>query len=345
MNTERPYLRIATEEAFATEEMYRLYQKEIDRNPPDEPGFMCLWGFFLISEDPYPLNVRERLLDLDERRIRDMDESGIDRQVIFLTAPGVQIFNAQTANALAVSSNDALADACGKHPDRFTGLGAVAPQDPKTAAKELERCVRKLNMKGAVINSHTKGEYLDDQKFWDIFEAAEALDVPIYIHPRTPSPKMLEPMRERGMEAAIFGFGVETGLHLLRIIVSGAFDRFPGLRIVVGHLGEALPFWLYRIDHMHAAAVRSGRHKAYKKLKKKPSDYMRENVYITSSGMPWAPAIKFTQGVLGVDRVLYAMDYPYQFVPQEVTMTDNVEISDADRKKLFQTNAEKVFSL
>jgi len=345
MKSEKPYLRIATEEAFATADQYKLYQREIERNPPDEPGFMSLWGFFLISKDPYPLNVRERLLDLDERRIHDMDETGIDRQVIFLTAPGVQIFDAPTANALAVSSNDELAAACKKHPDRFIGLAAVAPQDPQTAAKELERCVKTLGMKGAVINSHTKGEYLDNHKFWDIFAAAEALDVPIYLHPRNPSPKLLEPMREVGLDAAIFGFGVETGLHLLRIITGGVFDRFPRLRIVVGHLGEALPFWLYRIDHMHAANTRAGRHTKLKKLNKKPSDYMRENIYITTSGMAWEPAIKFTQDVLGMDRVLYAMDYPYQFIKAEVDITDNLQISAAAKKKLFQTNAEKVFSI
>ena len=196
-----------------------------------------------------------------------------------------------------------------------------------------------------MINSHTKGEYLDDPKFWEIFEAAESLGVPIYIHPRTPSPKLLEPIRECGLESAIYGFGVETGLHVLRIITSGALDRFPKLRIVVGHLGEALPFWLFRIDHMHGAAVRSGRHPRLQPLKKKFSDYMRENIYITTSGMAWAPAIRFCQDVLGMDRVLYAMDYPYQFIKAEVTATDNVPISDADLKKLFQTNAEAVFSI
>ena len=345
MDSDRNYIRIATEEAFATKEMYKLYQREIDRNPPDEPGFMRLWGFFLVSKDPYPLNVRERLLDLGERRINDMNESGIDRQVIFLTAPGVQIFDADTANALAISTNDELDAACKQHPDRYTPLCAVAPQDPAAAAKELERCVKQLGMKGAVVNSHTKGEYLDDPRFWEIFEAADALNVPVYIHPRTPSPAMLQPMAEVGVEAAMYGFGVETGLHLLRIIISGAFDRFPNLRIIVGHLGEALPFWLYRIDHMHGAAVKSGRHPRIKPLQKKPSDYMRENIYITSSGMPWAPAIKFTQDVLGMDRVMYAMDYPYQFIPAEVTMSDNVEISDTDKLKFFQTNAEKVFSI
>ena len=345
MKSKKPYSRIATEEAFATAEQYKLYQREIDRNPPDEPGFMSLWGFFLVSKDPYPMNVRERLLGLGERRIHDMDETGIDRQVIFLTAPGVQIFDAPTANSLAASSNDELAAACRKYPERFTGLGAVAPQDPPTAARELERCIHKLGMKGAVINSHTKGQYLDDPKFWDIFAAAEALDVPIYLHPRNPSPKLIEPMREVGLDAAIFGFGVETGLHLLRIITGGVFDRFPKLRIVVGHLGEALPFWMYRIDYMHAANSRSGRHAKLKPLKKTPGECLRENIYVTTSGMAWEPAIKFCQGVLGMDRVLYAMDYPYQFVKGEVETTDNLKISAANKKKLYQTNAEKVFSI
>ena len=345
MTNKKDYLRIATEEAFATKEMFKLYREAIDRNPPDEPGFMALWGFFMISEDPYPKNVRERLLDLGERRIQDMDDSGIDKQIIFLTAPGVQIFDKGTANGIAESSNDQLAEACRNYPDRFTGLAAVAPQDPETAAKELERAVKTLDMKGAVINSHTKGEYLDDPKFWTIFEAAEALDVPIYIHPRTPSPKMLEPIKEVGMESALYGFGVEVGLHMLRIIASGAFDRFPKLKIAVGHLGEAIPFWLFRIDHMHGAAVRSGRHPKLKKLNRKPSDYMRENFYITTSGMAWEPAIKFVQEVVGVDRVMYAMDYPYQFVPDEVKVYDNMAISEADKKKLYQINAENVFSL
>ena len=339
------YKRIACEEAFFPREIFRLYLEEINKNPPDEPGFMALMGFFLVSQDPYPLNVRERLLDLGERRINDMNESGVDKQLIFLTAPGVQIFDAPTANALAVLSNDQLAQACRDYPERFAGLAAVAPQDPGAAAQELERAVKTLGLKGAVINSHTKGEYLDNPKFWAIFEAAEALEVPIYIHPRTPSPKMLEPIREMGMEAAMFGFGVEVALHTLRIIAAGVFDRFPRLKVVIGHCGEALPFWLYRIDHMHGAAVRSGRHPRLKKLDKKFSDYMKQNIYITTSGMAWEPVVSFCQSVLGMDRVLYAMDYPYQYLPAEVQVYDDLPLSDADKKRLYQTNAERLFSI
>jgi len=173
MTSDNNYKRIACEEALFPQEVYKLYLEEIKKNPPDEPGFMALMGFFLVSEDPYPLNVRERLLDLGERRLQDMDVCGIDKQLIFLTAPGVQIFDAATANSLAVLSNDQLAAACQKYPERFSGLAAVAPQDPPAAARELERAVTNLGLKGAVINSHTKGEYLDDPRFWEIFEAAE----------------------------------------------------------------------------------------------------------------------------------------------------------------------------
>lgn len=344
-STDRPYQRIACEEAFFPPEIFQRYLEEIKKNPPDEPGFMSLMGFFLVSQDPYPLNVRERLLDLGERRIQDMDASGIDKQLIFLTAPGVQIFDAPAANSLAILSNDQLAQACRDHPERFAGLAAIAPQDPAAAARELERAVKTLGLKGAVINSHTKGEYLDDPRFWAIFEAAEALDVPIYIHPRTPAPKMLEPIREAGMEAAMFGFGVEVALHTLRIIAAGVFDRFPRLRVVIGHCGEALPFWLYRIDHMHGASVRSGRHPRLKKLEMKPSDYMKRNIYITTSGMAWEPVVTYCQAVLGMDRVLYAMDYPYQYLPAEVKVYDDLPLNDGDKKMLYQSNAEKLFSL
>jgi 5-carboxyvanillate decarboxylase len=232
-----------------------------------------------------------------------------------------------------------------KHPDHYAGLAAVAPQSPREAAKELERGVRKLGLKGAILNSHTLGEYLDDPKFWDIFAAAEALDVPVYLHPNAPSKGLIGPLLARGLDGAIYGFGVDTGMHLLAIMTSGVFDRFPQLKIVVGHCGEALPFWLFRLDYMHRATVSSKRYPFLKPLKKQISDYMKENVYVTNSGMGWAPAVQFCQQVLGMDRVLYAMDYPYQFTPEEVKVMENAGLSALDQKKFYQTNAEAVFSL
>jgi 2,3-dihydroxybenzoate decarboxylase len=339
------YLRIATEEAFATEELLAGYRSLVEGHRYDDPGFLSLWGFYAGNPGERARFVLDRLPDLGEKRLADMDRSGISRQLLLLTSPGVQVFDRDTAVGIASSSNDELAAAVRKHPDRFSGLAAVAPQDPVEAARELDRAVRALGLKGAVVNSHTHGEYLDDPKFYPIFEAAESLGVPVYIHPQTPSRQMIQPFLDRGLDGAIFGFAVETGLHLLRIIVAGVFDRFPRLQIVVGHLGEGLPFWLYRLDYMHQATVRARRYETMKPIGRKPSEYLRENVFVTSSGMPWAPAITHCQEVLGADRVLYAMDYPYQYEADEVAMSDAIPAGEAEKKQFFQTNAEKVFNL
>lgn len=337
--TDPAYKRIATEEAFLTPEIFRRYQ-QILSEPDVDPGFASLWGHF-SKHAP----VLDRLLDLGDQRLHDMDDSGISMQILSLTAPGVQIFDADEAVALAQSSNDIVAEAVRKHPDRFAALAAIAPQNPAEAAKELERGVRNLGLKGAIVNSHTRGEYLDDEKFWPIFEAAEALNAPVYLHPTALPRSMVQPFVERGLEGAVYGFAAETGLHILRIIFAGVFDRFPNLQMVAGHLGEGLPFWLYRVDFMHGRMIQTRRYGGVKPLKRAPSDYLRENFHVTTSGMAWEPAIRHAQCVLGVDRVLYAMDYPYQFVPDEVQVTDGLPCSEADKKKLYQLNAERVFSL
>jgi 5-carboxyvanillate decarboxylase len=338
-----PYKRIETEGAWGPVEMFEMYTKLLEKNPFAHPGLASMWGSVgnRPGEGGKTVNpIVKRLSDMGEGRISDMDASGIDVALTFLTAPGVQVFDAATANSLAASTNDQLAEAIRKYPSRLAGLAAIAPQDPKTAAKELERATKTLGLKGAVVNSHTEGEYLDDPKFWEIFEAAESLNVPIYIHPREPGPQMLQPYLQRGMERALWGFNVEVSLHTLALITEGVFDRFPNLKIVIGHAGEGIPYMLYRIDYWEQ------RKKPFMpKLKMLPSDYMRRNVWITTSGMPWGPAIQMAQSVLGVDRVMYAMDYPYEFVIDEVTMTDDIPMSDADKKKFFQTNAETVFSL
>jgi 5-carboxyvanillate decarboxylase len=337
-------IRIAAEEAWAPAELLGRYRALLEEKPASwDPGFRSLWGFFL-GATPRAQQLAARIQDLGAQRIADMDASGIARQLVFLTAPGVQVFDAGTAVSLSRELNDQLSQHTKKHPDRYAALAAIAPQDPKNAVQELQRSVS-LGMKGAVVNSHTQGEYLDEPKCWEIFEAAEALDVPLYLHPNTPPASMIGPFLPRGLDGAIYGFAVETGLHLLRIVLAGVFDRFPGLRIVVGHLGEGLPFWLFRLDFMHRSMVNANRYPGVKPLQRKPSDYLRENVWVTTSGMQWAPAILFTQQVLGVDRVLYAMDYPYQFVPEEVKVTDELPISEEDRRRLYQRNAERVFKL
>lgn len=338
------YDRIATEEAFAPKEMIEIWKKILDGPDPD-PGFVSLIGFYMSSDAVRPKHIMACLQDLGDFRLQHMDDAGIDRQVIALTSPGVQVMDAESGAAFAKVANDELAEACRRHPTRFSGMVAIAPNNPSEAAKEIDRGVNKLGLTGIIVNSHTHGEYLSDQKFWEIFEAAEANDTPIYLHPNTPPRDMIRPFLEAGLDGAIFGFAVETGLHALRLITAGVFDRFPKLQVILGHTGEALPFWAYRLDYMHAATVRAERYETMKPLKKKPSDYLRENFHITNSGVGWEPAIKFCQDVVGVDRVLYAMDYPYQHSIEEVHTLDRMQMDAETKKAFFQTNAERLFKI
>jgi 2,3-dihydroxybenzoate decarboxylase len=195
------------------------------------------------------------------------------------------------------------------------------------------------------INSHTQGEYLDEPKFEPIFRALADTGQPLYIHPATPPDSMIGPMLDAWLDGAIFGFGVETGMHLLRLITTGIFDRYPDLQIMVGHAGEALPYWAYRLDYMHAAGIRSGRYDFLKPLQLPISGYFKRNIYVTFSGVAWEPAIQFCKSTLGVERIMYAMDYPYQYHAEEVAAQDAMAMSAQDKKAFFQTNAEKVFNL
>lgn len=341
---DRGYRRIATEEAFAPAEMLDIYRRLYERGGAD-PGFDSLWGHYLYSDAARPEAVRRRLADLGPERLADMDAAGIDHQVLALTSPGTQVLDAATARSVATLANDFAAQAVRDHPDRFSALAAVAFQDPAAAVAELRRGVEELGLKGVILNSHIGGEYVDNPKYWPVLEAAESLDVPVYLHPNTPSPRMIEPLREAGLDGAIYGFAVETGMHLLRMITSGVFDRYPRLRVVVGHLGEALPFWLPRLDYMHAGQVASGRYESVGPLELKPSEYLRRNVWFTTSGMPWIPGIMFVRDVIGADRVMYAMDYPYQYVPAEVGEQDRLPVDRAEKKEFFEAIARRVFDL
>ncbi|MBL8266426.1 amidohydrolase family protein [Steroidobacter sp.] len=337
------YKRIATEEAWAPTHIIERFQKLV--GTIGDPGFDSLWGFYSTSPSQRAQQVFARLQDLGERRLADMDACGIDVAVLSLTSPGVQCFDAATATSLARVANDELAEACRQRPDRFAAVASFGPLEPANAAKEIERAVSQLGMKGAIFNSHTHGQYLSDPKFWDIFAVCEQLQVPLYLHPQTPPPAMIKPFLEAGLDGAVFGFGVETGLHMLRILTSGVFDRFPKLQMCIGHMGEALPYWMYRLDYMHGVTVRSKRYECLQPLQRRISDYLKENVYVTSSGYGWEPAIRFAQQELGVDRVLYAMDYPYEYEADEVRALDSMNIPLADKKKFFQTNAERIFRL
>lgn len=342
---DRGYLRIATEEAFATREQIDAYLRML-RDGTADRGMVSLWGFYGQSPSERATQIIDRLLDLGEQRLADMDATGIDVAILSLTSPGVQpLLDVEEAKAMVASANDHLAERCAAHPTRFVGMTSIAPQDPDWSAAEILRGAGDLGFKGVMVNSHTQGEYLDDAKFDPIFRALADTGQPLYIHPSTPPDAMIGPMLDAGLDGAIFGFGVETGMHLLRLITIGIFDRYPDLQIVVGHMGEALPYWLYRLDYMHQAGVRSQRYARMKPLNKSIHDYMRSNVCVTTSGMAWEPAIKFAQQVLGEDRVMYAMDYPYEYVADEVRAHDTLDISDEAKRKLMQTNAQRVFNL
>jgi 5-carboxyvanillate decarboxylase len=337
------YLRIATEEAFITTAVLTAYKRLITSGI-DDPGFVSLWGFYSGSPSARATSIIERLQDLGKRRLADMDATGIDKAIIALTAPGAHVFDAAEGKALAADANDQLAAACRLYPKRFVGMTAIVPQDPAWSAKEIERG-QSLGFKAVILNGHVSGEYTDDEKFWPIFEAAEALGTPVYLHPQGPSKGLIGPLLERGLDGAVFGFGVDTGLHLLRLIVMGVFDRFPNLKLVVGHGGEALPYWSYRLDYMHSAGLLSGRYAFLKPLSLPISGYFKRNIYVTFSGVPWEPAIQFCKATLGADRIMYAMDYPYQYVAEEVRAQDVMKMSKEDKKAFFQSNAERVFGL
>ena len=337
------YLRIATEEAFITPEVLSAYKRLIAAGI-DDPGFVSLWGFYSGSPSARATAIREKLQDLGARRLADMDATGIDKAIIALTAPGAHVFGVDEAKGLATDANDQLLAACRRHPDRFIGMTAIAPQDPAWSAKEIQRG-HAAGFKAVILNGHVNSEYTDEQKFWPIFEAAEALGTPVYLHPQGPSKGLIGPLLERGLDGAVFGFGVDTGLHLLRLIVMGVFDRYPKLKLIVGHGGEALPYWAYRLDYMHAAGIRSGRYDFLKPLELPISGYFKRNIYVTFSGVAWEPAIQFCKSTLGIGRLMYAMDYPYQFVAEEVAVQDAMAMSAQDKKAFFQTNAETVFGL
>ena len=284
------FKRIATEESFMTKEVFGAFLELLANEPESEPGFAHFFASALgtpgelvarastiiggentadvvdwISQSAAALGsdasvtALARQFDLGAERLRIMDETGVAMQVVSLGSPGVQVFDADHGSALARSANDQLAAAVRAHPSRLAGLAAVAPQSPADAARELERAVRELGLKGLMINSHTKGEYLDEAKFRPILAKAEALGVPLYLHPRTPSAAMLEPFtRYPGLAAATFGFSVETGLHALRLILGGIFDDFPKLTVILGHMGEGLPFWIDRVDN-RTAFIQTGR--------------------------------------------------------------------------------------
>ena len=335
-------MKIAIEEAFATHSLVAAWLKLLEDGVPGEAGLDQHLGRLITAKSGWGAEVTERLTDLGDLRLRQMDDCGVDMQVIAITAPGVQVFDADTGCALAEEANDILAEAVAAHPARISGLAAIAPQAPQTAARELERALG-LGLKGAMINSHTKGEYLDASAYRPILEAAEDLDVPIYLHPRAAPPSMMSPFSERHLEGSLWGFQTDTALHALRMIVTGVFDEFPRLRIILGHLGEGLPFWLDRIDRLFVRGRSATNAYPSWVCKRRPSEYFLENIWMSSSGHNWDPAVRFVEEVAGEDRLMFAVDYPYEDCKQQVDQAAGVTVKNP--KKFYELTARQVFNI
>lgn len=336
--------KIATEEAFATPELVAAWLEIARRNPTSSLDVPT--GILSIFGNPPPGSNQDRfrrqLLDIETERLREMDAAGVDMQLLSVTIPGVQMFEPDRANALAINTNDQLAAAIARHPTRFAGLACFAPHSPQAAAREMERAIAKLGLNGFIVNSHTSDLYLDDPRFAPVLEAAEALARPIYLHPRAPSIGMEAPFRDYGLGGSIWGFGLEAGTHAVRMILSGVFDRFPRLRIVLGHMGEALPFWMWRLDHMYKRRAKDGRLKPTSLI---PSEYFKRNFAVTTSGFEAEDVLDLVVSHAGIDNVMWAIDYPFESCIDAAAFIERAKLTPSQRASICHGNAERFFHI
>ena len=303
-------------------------------------------GFF--PEDIW-IEVRERVLDLHGRRLRLMDEFGMDMMILSLNAPAIQaIPDPKRANEIARKSNDYLAEAVKKNPNRFRGLAALPLQDPDLAARELQRCVKELGMVGALANGFSQiGDpntiaYYDQKQYWPFWEVVEKLDVPFYLHPRNPLPQHAKIYEGHDwLMGPTWAFGQETAVHALRLMGSGLFDQYPKLQIILGHMGEGLPFSMWRVDNCNAWIP----HRHHYPAKKKISDYFLNNFHITTSGNFHTPALLNAMLAIGADRIMFSTDWPFENIDHAAVWFDAATISENDRLKIGRTNALKLFKL
>jgi predicted TIM-barrel fold metal-dependent hydrolase len=290
----------------------------------------------LRGEKDTPL--QRQLDDLGNLRIRAMDEAGIDLQVISENNPATQNLDAETAVMLARASNDILHEAVRTHPDRFAGFATLPTPDPEAAADELERAVSKLGFKGAMIMGLTHGRFMDDKQFRPIFERATALDVPLYIHPTPPHPAVVDAYFKEypALAVAPLGFTLETLTHTVRLVVSGLFDEYPKLKIIVGHLGETMPYLMWRTDYLVAERMNMPRSFA---------DYYRECFWLTTSGSFSNAALACAIAEMGADRIMFSVDWP--FIPNALgrQWLDAAPVSDTDRAAILGGNARTLLRL
>ena len=289
--------------------------------------------------------VQKRLLEFDSTRLQAMDEANVEKALLSLTTFGIQaIVNRDEAQTAARTVNDYLAEHCRAHPDRYAGMASLALHDAHEAARELERCISKLGFKGVMVNGFSQVDsednlvYLDDDRMTPLWEALTALDIPLYIHPR-PSYKAFQYNTHPELTGAAWGFAPETATHALRIVYSGIFDRFPTAKLILGHLGESLPFLAWRIQHGINFSP-NGRI-----TKKRLADYLAENIWVTTSGNFSTQALHCTMLTMGADRILFSNDYPYEDYVEGGEFMDTVAISESDRRKIAYTNAKELYKL
>jgi hypothetical protein len=286
----------------------------------------------------------EQLQDVGDKRVAEMDSAGIDVQALSLNSPGVEQSDAAVQVSAARDSNDFLAEAVKKHPKRFAGFAALPIAAPDKAAEELERCVRQLGFKGTLINGHTRGRYLDDKFFTPVLERADALNLPIYLHPTVPPKAVVEasfggfaPAVTGMFAAAGWGWHLETAVHLIRMILGGVFDRHPKLQVVIGHLGEGIPFMLPRLNKNFSMELT--------KLNRPVGAYLRENVHYTFGGFNFPATFQNLWSEVGVGRIMFSVDHPYGSMAEARAFLEQLPVSEADRERIAHGNAEKLYGL
>jgi 2,3-dihydroxybenzoate decarboxylase len=303
------------------------------------PGLEDYWLPTIAGVDPQVANgLLARLKDFGDVRLQAMADAGIARSVLSIAGPGVQNErDVATARRRAAEANDFLAREIQQRPDRYSGFGHLPMQDARAAADELERCMGDLKFAGAMINGHTNGQYLDHPSLHPFWERAEALAATIYVHPTDPIAPSPALAGVEGLRRATWEWGFETGSHALRLVFSGLFDRFPRAKLALGHLGETLPFLLWRFD---------SRAKLYGvKLQKKPSDYIKQNIVVTTSGMCAAEPLDCTLAALGKDRVMFAADYPFEQAAEAGEFLDRTPLAEPVREDIAFKNAVRDLKL
>jgi 2,3-dihydroxybenzoate decarboxylase len=303
-------------------------------------------GFFPDSVWP---ELQGRLLDIHEKRLRLMDEHGIELMLLSLNAPAVQaIPDPAQANEIARRANDFLAEQVRKRPTRFQALAALPMQDPELAIRELERCIKALGFRGALVNGFSQvrdansAVYLDLPQYWPFWEVVERLDVPFYLHPRNPLPSMAQIYEGHPwLLGPTWAFGQETAVHALRLMGSGLFDKYPRIQIVLGHMGEGLPYSMWRVDNRNAWVKAKPRYPAKRKI----AEYFSANFYLTTSGNFRTQTLIDAMLEIGVDRILFSTDWPFENIDHAALWFDAASISENDRLKIGRTNAARLFRL